>query len=207
MKNKLFILTLGCMLIISGCGNKRVVEEVAPVSDVAEKESTVEETENNVAEKESTVISDSPLPAEIPWDEDALFCYVDVDNDGEEELCVKGRTDFFVYEKDGDTYKAVYEGRNYDVPIATEDFHGIFYYKQGAAPYNETYIVTEMSASGEASEVLYASWYDADENDSMDETDDFFLDDMNEVNVSKDEWLKAVEKYEALKEVNVEWEE
>ena len=192
MKNKLVVLTLGCMLIISGCGNKRVVEEVAPVSDVAEKE--------------STVASNSPLPAEIPQDEDTLFCYVDVDNDGEDELCVKGRTDFFVYEKDGDTYKEVYEGRSYDLPIATEDFHGIFYYLHGGAPDNERYIITEISPDGVAEEVLYASWYDVDENGSMDETDGFFLDDMQEVNVSKDEWLKAVEKYEALKDVSVDWE-
>ena len=207
MKNKLFILFLGCMLIISGCGNNSVVEESALMSSVEEKESTVEESENDVAEKESTVISNSPLPSEIPQDEDTLYCYADVDNDGADELCVKGRTDFFVYEKDGDTYKEIYEGTNYDVPIATEDFHGIFYYRRDGAPEYERYIITEISPDGVAEEVLYASWYDADENDSMDETDDFFLDDMNEVNVSKDEWLKAVEKYEALKDVNVEWEE
>ena len=137
--------------------------------------------------------------------EDNLYCFSDVDGDDCEELIIHGRLYFYVIKRFDDDYRVIYDGRNYDRPIDMNECHGIFYYKLGAAPYHETYMFYTMSSDIEGTEVIYASWYDEDEDGEMEDTDWFFLDSYEENKVSKDEWLKAIQDYFPLKEVEIEW--
>ena len=94
---------------------------------------------------------------------------------------------------------------SYDRPIDRADCYGIFYYKLGAAPFHEMYKFHTISSDIAGTEVIYASWYDEDEDGEMEDTDWFFLDSYEENKVSKDEWLKAIQDYFPLKDVEIEW--
>ena len=143
----------------------------------------------------------------IEFNDGVLYCFVDVDNDSKDELCLKGRTETFVIDKTEDgKFNETYVGRDYDVPLNDGEHVGIYYYKMGEAPYSESYIFTTITPSGDISEVLNASWYDGNENGEMDDTDLFYLDEEMEKEVSKKEWLDKAEEYILLKETEANWQ-
>ena len=143
--------------------------------------------------------------SDVDFNGEILYYLADVDNDSEDELFLKGRTESYVIdEKDGQFYE-VYVGRDYDLPLNDGTYCGIYYFKTGAAPYSESYIFTTIDTDGQCTEVINATWYDGNENDEMDDDDLYFLDAELETKVTKNEWLDKAGEYQALKDTSIDW--
>ena len=151
-----------------------------------------------------TLDGNSAALSELSYGYDVNYTYMDIDKDGEDELFVLAGPEAYVIENVGGDLELIYDGCGYERPINTEDLTGVLYYRPGQAPLNEIYMFTEFSGD-EKSEKFYASWYDDNANDQMDEGDIFFLDDEDEVGVSMDEWLSAAKKYMDHKNEPVDW--
>lgn len=145
------------------------------------------------------------LITELDYNNEIWYCLADIDNDSQDELFIKSRTETYVIDKREDNYYEAYVGKDYDIPINNGELSGILYYKIGAAPHHETYAFTTISESGEVEEVIHATWYDGNENDEMDDGDLFFLDVYEDIPVEKDLWLEKTSKYIELKDINVDW--
>ena len=143
--------------------------------------------------------------SELSYGYDVNYTFADIDKDGEDELFILAGPEAYVIEKVGGDLELIYDGCGYERPIVSEELTGVLYYRPGQAPLNEIYMFTEFS-SDEKSEKFYASWYDDNANEQMDEDDIFFLDDEDEVGVSMEEWLAATQKYMDHKNDIVDWQ-
>ncbi len=223
-RNRLIIASLVLSTCISGCSqsesnnNKDEIKtENTSNSDdknnIEDKGTEPESSENDFkailsGEKSFNTDDGEKKIEDIEFNDGVLYCFVDVDNDSKDELCLKGRTETFVIDKTEDgEFNELYVGRDYDVPLNDGRHVGIYYYKMGAAPYSESYIFTTITPSGDISEVINASWYDGNENGEMDDADLFYLDADMEKEVSKKEWLDKAEEYVLLKETEVDWQD
>ncbi len=225
-RNRLIIAALVLSTCISGCSQS---ESNNNKDEIKTEYTTSREGKNNSVNQDKDIAPESSkndfeaiLSGEksfntddgakkiedIEFNDGVLYCFVDVDNDSKDELCLKGRTETFVIDKTEDgEFNEVYVGRDYDVPLNDGKHVGIYYYKMGAAPYGESYIFTTITPSGDISEVLNASWHDGNENGEMDDADLFYLDEDEEKEVRKKEWLDKAEEYVLLKETEVDWQE
>ena len=143
---------------------------------------------------------------DIEFMSDILYKYMDLDSDGEDELCIKGRTDLYVIKEYDGIFKEIYIGCGYENPVSTSEYQGIFYYRSGGAPDNQVYMFTEISSLGKAEETVYAAWYDINENGNMDDDDWYFLNENEEETVSKEEWLNVTDDYIDMKDMEIEWD-
>ncbi len=199
---KLIIIIPFFSLAFSSCSTKN--NEISKI-----EQSSQEETFERVLSGEIKFdsINGEKSIDEIEFNDEILYCLVDVDNDNRDELCLKGRTATYFIDSYEDNYKEIYEGTNYDIPLETEMYHGIYYYKQGAAPFSETFKFTQISVDSEVNELIYAAWYDGNENNKMDEDDLYFLESGLKTPVTKDEWLNTAGEYTVLKDINIDWVE
>jgi hypothetical protein len=136
-----------------------------------------------------------------------FYIYEDVDGDGTDELCLKANSDTYLVKDFGSNLKVIYEGADYDMPVNTEKYTGMYYCYLGQAPLNERYKFTKFDKNGNVTSSEYASWYDANENNTMDEDDWFFLDPEEDNEVDMNKWLESAEGYLEMKNTRVDWQE
>lgn len=184
--------------------------EKAEDGDSKESEDDAEKLYEEVLSGDRKILFSDGEEAAIKdfWEWETLrYIYADVDGDGEDELCLKDRAALYVLEASDGTVYTSFEGCTYDMPMDDGDLHGIYYYRPGAAPFHENFQFTEFDADGVLDKTTYASWYDANENDEMDEDDWFFLDGEEEEEVDMDDWLEVGQQFLALKDTDVDYEE
>ena len=202
-----------CLYMLTACSSKSEVATQAEKKEIKNEVSQIVSSEEDYSyedilsgkigfETESGVVNID----DIDFMSDKLYKYIDVDSDGEDELCIKGRIDLYVIKECDGVFKEIYRGCGYDNPINTSDYQGIFYYRPGGAPDNQVYMFTEIS-SGEVKEKVYAAWYDTNENGDMDGDDWYFLDEEEEKSVSKEEWLNIADDFIKMKDMEIEWDE
>ena len=144
---------------------------------------------------------------ELMNNDKCFYIYEDVVGDKKEELCVAANSDTYLIKDFNGTLRGIYEGASYDMPINTVDYTGMFYCYFGQAPRHERYKFTKFDKDGNVTSSEYASWYDANENKTMDENDWFFLDSSEANEVEMDKWLESAEGYLEMKNTRVDWQE
>lgn len=123
---------------------------------------------------------------------DILYTFSDVDGDGEDELYYRTRVDSYVINKTDDGYAVIYVGAaNYERPVSVGETHGLYYFREGAAPTRREFKFTEIDDSGEVLNIRYSAMIDVNEDGKYDENDEYYLDEGCEEEIDYDTWMDS----------------
>lgn len=144
-------------------------------------------------DEDGDIVTVNDLLDEDASDEnDILYTFSDVDGDGEDELFYCTRVDAYVINKNDDGYSIIYTGvSTYERPVSVGDLHGIYYYREGAAPTRQEYQFTWIDDSGEILDEIYSTSVDINEDGKYDEDDEYYLDDGCEEEIDYDTWMNS----------------
>lgn len=117
-------------------------------------------------EKEQVTISG------LFWDNDIEYCFLDIDNDGGEELHIRDNVVYYVIKAVDGTPQILFEGWWSYEPVVTDEQCGILHYYNGGYGYEQLEFI-RISADGSTENDGAFKWDDGNENGSMDAEDSF----------------------------------
>ena len=122
--------------------------------------------------------------------------FSDINSDGIEELHIRDLKIYYILSYRNGELDIIFEGSAYDKPI--EKMSGILYYREGAAPYHETYRFTQVEKDGTTIEGATYEWYDGDGDEKMGIEDIYLKDGIEQ---DKASWEQETEVYQKAKNI------
>lgn len=156
-------------------------------------------------ENEEVVMLDGEEIGIYSYGDDVQYVMMDVDSDGQEELCVRAHPSFYILKAIEGSLSVIYSGATNDEPINNDDLVGVYWYRAGAAPTHDDYKFVSFN-NGSVDNIEYYSWYDENGNDEMDEADNYsehYYD--KKETMSMEEWLEVTQKYIDYRDYHADW--
>ncbi|WP_028234242.1 hypothetical protein [Pseudobutyrivibrio sp. MD2005] len=219
------ILIISCCILLLGCGRTPELVKEEPVQ--VEKSERVDECKpgREIEKLENSTESytprqelyDSYLKGELTVElggesidinakgNEVEYIEMDIDGDGEEELCVRAFPSFYILKAQAGELTVIYSGATYDEPINNEDMVGVYWYRPGAAPTHDDYKFVSFK-NGSVDKENYYSWYDENDNMKMDKTDKYIVirnDERSEMDMKK--WLNMAQIYVDNQDYHADW--
>lgn len=134
--------------------------------------------------------------------DDIKYLFFDIDNDGNQELHIRDTRSYYIFKSRKDKLEIIYDGTSYEYPIAKENLIGVLYYREGGAPFHETYYFTRFQEDGKTIRESVYEWYDNDGDYRMGKEDVYFK---NGEEQEKEVWKIETKVYREINRMEIQW--